>query len=133
MKTNNIRAWVHRFGDPRGDRVAHLVERQNKHPMTRGSIPVKSTTCEFFRVKNVVMTRCRCAQPPCICARIRMITYACTLNPVVHVRVRWITETRTECTKTWQNNQPADCGQYMEEEEDPQSAHLRNATTRTLI
>ena len=31
---------------------------------------------EFFRVKNVVLTRCRRAQPPCVYARIKMITHA---------------------------------------------------------
>ena len=32
-------------------------------------------------------------------------------DPVVHITVRWITETRKEPagTKTWQNNQPVDC------------------------
>ena len=33
--------------------------------------------CEFFRVKNVVLTRRRwCAQPLCVYARTKMITYA---------------------------------------------------------
>ena len=33
-------------------------------------------------------------------------------DPVVHVIVRWITETwiGPACTKKWQNNQPVDCG-----------------------
>ena len=48
---------------------------------------------EFFRVEDVVLTRCRCAQPP------RVYTHSyerlCTHveHPVVHVRVRWIMET----------------------------------------
>ena len=43
------------------DGVAQLVERQAQDPKDRGSNPVRSTrkTCEFFRVKNVVLTRCR--------------------------------------------------------------------------
>ena len=52
--------------------VAHLVERRTRDPKTRGSNPVRSTRtiCEFFRVKNVVLTRChcRCAQPLCVYA-----------------------------------------------------------------
>ena len=31
---------------------------------------------ELFRVKTVVLTRCRCTQPPCVYAHTRMITYA---------------------------------------------------------
>ena len=31
---------------------------------------------EFFPSRNVVLTRCRCAQAPCVYARIRIITYA---------------------------------------------------------
>ena len=48
----------------------------------------------FFRVKSVVLTRCRCAQPRCVHARIRMITYAryrsCSpcLNPVDYVNTK---------------------------------------------
>ena len=33
---------------------------------------------EFFRVKKVVPTRCRCAQPPCVYAPIRKTMYART-------------------------------------------------------
>ena len=35
-----------------------------------------NTNFEFFRVKKVVPTRCRCAQPPCVYARIRKTMYA---------------------------------------------------------
>ena len=35
----------------------------------------KNEFWEFFRVKHV-LTHYRCAQSPCVCARIRMITYA---------------------------------------------------------
>ena len=41
-----------------------------------------------YRVKQVVLTRCRCAQRPCVytpCAHVK--------DPVVHVRVLWIMET----------------------------------------
>ena len=47
--------------------------------------------CEFFQVKNVVLTCCRCAQPLCVHACARMITH--DKDPVVHVRVWWNTET----------------------------------------
>ena len=49
--------------------MAQLVERWTQDPKTGGSDPSLARSirkiCEFFRVKNVVMTRCRCAQPPC--------------------------------------------------------------------
>ena len=49
--------------------TAEFVERRPQNPMdsmTRGSHPVRSTRkkkWEFFRVKNDVLTRCRCVQP----------------------------------------------------------------------
>ena len=51
------------------DGVAQLVEHQTRDPKTRGLNPVcvRSTRkiCESFsRVKHVVLTCCRCAQPP---------------------------------------------------------------------
>ena len=60
--------------------------------------PIRSTrkTCKFFQVKNVVLTCCWCAQPPCVyyIACIRMMTYIMHVkDPVVYVRVWWITET----------------------------------------
>ena len=62
----------------RGDEVAQWVERRTRDPKDQGSNPVGSTrkNCEFFRVKNVVLTGCRCALPPCVYARTRMTTYA---------------------------------------------------------
>ena len=36
----------------------------------------KTNLWEFFRVKIVKLTHSRCAQPPCVHARIRIITYA---------------------------------------------------------
>ena len=42
-----------------GDGVAQLVERLTQDPKARGSNPARGT-----RVKNVVLTRCQCAQPP---------------------------------------------------------------------
>ena len=67
------------FTDAKVDGVAQLVEDQIRDPKTGGSNPacVRSTRklCEnFFQVKNV-LTRCRCTQPPCVYARVRMITY----------------------------------------------------------
>ena len=53
---------------PRGAGVAQLVERRTRDPETQGSNPVRSTRkmCEsFFPSQNVMLTRCRCAQPPC--------------------------------------------------------------------
>ena len=64
-----------------GDGVAQLVERLPQDPMdsmTGSSKPVRSaiqTMWFCFRVKNVALTRCRCAQPPCVYTRIKMITY----------------------------------------------------------
>ena len=59
-----------------GDGVAQLVERRTRDPKDRGSNPVRGTrkNCEFFRVRNIVLTRCRCVQPPCVYAHTRMIT-----------------------------------------------------------
>ena len=58
----------------------------------------KKKLWEFFRVKNVVLTHCQCSQPPCVYTRIRMITYTLThfKDPVVHVRVWWVTETQKD-------------------------------------
>ena len=65
-----------------GDGVAQLVERRTRGSMTSVT-PVRTPlgAPETFvkkkiQVKNVVLTRCRCAHPPCVDARIRMITYA---------------------------------------------------------
>ena len=72
-------------GPVRGKRdsggVNQLVERRPQDrmdSMTRGSNPILSTrkSCEFFRVEDVVPSHCKCVQPPCVYARIRMITYA---------------------------------------------------------
>ena len=59
--------------------MAQLVERWTRDPKNGGSntVCIRGTRkiCEFFQAKNVVLTRCRCAQPLCVYARIRMITY----------------------------------------------------------
>ena len=52
-----------------GDGVSQWVERRPQDPMdsmTRGSNPVRNTRkmCEFFGVKHVVLTRCRCSPIP---------------------------------------------------------------------
>ena len=65
------------------------------YPKVEGLNPVRSTRkTELFWVKQVVLTHCRCAQPSCV----YMHSYErpCThvKDPVVHVRVWWITETR---------------------------------------
>ena len=57
----------------------------------------KKNVWDFFRVKNTVLTRCRCAQPPCAYRRMRLIMYSTHVklkDPVVHVTVWWIMETR---------------------------------------
>ena len=63
-----------------------LVGRRTRDYLTSvtlSSNPVKKednkNNCEFFRVKNVVLTRCRCVRPPCAYAGIRTIIfiYAC--------------------------------------------------------
>ena len=64
--------------DP-SDRVAQLVERQIRDPKIRGLYPacIRSTRKMWvFQVKNVVPTRCWCAQPPCVHTCIRIIAYA---------------------------------------------------------
>ena len=79
-----------------GDGLAQWLERWTGDPKVEGSNPVRSTrkTFKFFRVRKVVLTRCRRAQPP------RVNTHAyerpCThvKDSVVHVRVRWIMQTR---------------------------------------
>ena len=61
-----------------GGGVAELVEHRTQNPKDEGSNPAQSARkmYEFFRVTNVLLTRCRCAQPPCVYARTRTITYA---------------------------------------------------------
>ena len=66
-----------------------------------------------------MLTRCQCAF-----ARIRMITYVRKINPVVHVRVRWIMETRKELRPSMHlkydnNGQMLDRWSLMEEEAVP--------------
>ena len=84
----------------RGGGLVHLVEGRTRDPKTGGSNPacVMSTrkiSESFFRVKNVVLTRCRCAPPPRVYTRTHKNDHVRTLrDPVVHVRVRWNTESR---------------------------------------
>ena len=56
-----------------GQRVGVEIQR------SRVRIPsgAQEQTCEFFGVKTVVLTRCRCAQSPCV--------YACE-RPCTHVK-----------------------------------------------
>ena len=51
------------------------------------------TSAEFFQVKTVVLTRCRCSQPPCVYARIER-PCAHVKDPVVLVGVWWIMKTQ---------------------------------------
>ena len=79
-----------------GDRVAQWVERRTQYPKDRGSNPIRSPRkiCEFLRVRNVVLTRCQCAQPPppCVYACTRMITYAWyrSCSPCQSFVVLWV-------------------------------------------
>ena len=60
------------------DGVAQLIERRTWDQKERISNPIRSIRhiYEFVLVKNVVMTRCRCPQPPCVYMTLtRMITY----------------------------------------------------------
>ena len=87
-----------------GDWVAQLVERRTQDPKTRGSNLVKSRkqNCESFSESK---TLCRFAvgvpnSRVSEYARIRMISRMHVKDPAVHVRDRWITETRKDpaCT-----------------------------------
>ena len=73
-----------------GDRVTQLVECRNRDSMT----PKVRTPCQehkkmCFSVKKILLTYCRCAQPLCVNAHIR-IKFADVKDPVVHVSVWWI-------------------------------------------
>ena len=81
----------------KGDRVAQWVQHGTRHSMTQVQTPLgaQEKIKYFFQVKNVVLTHSQCAQPPCVYARIRMIT-----DPVINVRVWWIMELNTQKTST---------------------------------
>ena len=72
-----------------GDGLAQWLERRIQRTKVR--IPSGSSTrkiCEFFRVKNVVRTHCRCAQPnPCVSTHTQEWSHVHVKDPVVHVRV----------------------------------------------
>ena len=73
----------------KGDRGSR-VERRTQDSMTRGSNPVRGTrkTGEFFRVKYcVVLTRCRCAQHPCIYIYITYARVQEVYSPNVKIRL----------------------------------------------
>ena len=46
--------------------MAQWVERRTRDPKDRIPSGAQSFFFEFFLVKHVVLTRCRCAQPPCV-------------------------------------------------------------------
>ena len=87
-----------------GDGVAQLLERRTQESWAEVRIP-SGEIClfVFFRVKNVVLTRCRCI--PSVYTHTHEWSHTHGKDPVVHVRVRWITETWKDpaCTKKWQN------------------------------
>ena len=74
-----------------GDGVAQLAEHRLEIQRSEVRTSEKKTIVIDFPSQNVVLTRCRCAQPPCV------HTHAYT-DSVVHVIILWITETRNHCT-----------------------------------
>ena len=57
--------------------VAQWLECWTEDPKVEGSNPVRSTRkTDFFQVKKVVLTHCRCAQPLCVYTCIRNTMYA---------------------------------------------------------
>ena len=61
-----------------GDGLAQWLELWTGDPKVEGLNPVRSTRkTVFFLVKNIVLTRCWCAQPPCVYARKWKTMYAC--------------------------------------------------------
>ena len=79
-----------------GDGLAQWLERWTEYPKVEGSNPVRSTRnlFEFVRVKKFVLIRCRCAQPPVVYTHEYERPCTHVIDYVVHVRVRWIMETR---------------------------------------
>ena len=63
-----------------GDGVVQFVKRRTQDPTpevrTRSASGAQETCVILFPSQNVVLTRCQCAQPPCVHAGIRMITHA---------------------------------------------------------
>ena len=95
---NELTLAVHRLILGVTSVVAQLVERRTQHSMTslirvRTPSGAQEKCVHFFQSK---MLCCQCAQLPCVYkARIRIILTHVE-DPVVHVRVRWITETRKD-------------------------------------
>ena len=52
------------------------LQRWMEIQRSRVQIPLGAQENEFFQVKKVVLTRCRCSQPLCVYARIRKTMYA---------------------------------------------------------
>ena len=64
-----------------GGSVGRVSDSRSKDPKDRRFEPYlcqahNTNLSEIFRVKDVLLTRCRCAQTPCIYARTRIIKYA---------------------------------------------------------
>ena len=60
-----------------GDGVAQLVEHRLaiQRPEVRTPSGAQETIVRVFPSQNVVLTRCRCAQPLCVYARTRMMNH----------------------------------------------------------
>ena len=59
-----------------GGSIAWASDLRSKDPRFEHRQEHKKNLWEFFWVKNVVLTHCRCARLLCVYARVRMITYA---------------------------------------------------------
>ena len=81
--------------------MAHLVQRRPPDPMDsmiRGSNPVRSTR----KLESLSESKYRSdSLLVCPTPRVKTHAYECThvKDPVVHVKVQWIRETRKHCTQ----------------------------------
>ena len=64
--------------------IGRELDGRSKDPRFEPCQKHKKICWEFLQVKNVVLNRCRCAQPLCVYTRIRMITYAGYISCSLH-------------------------------------------------
>ena len=83
-------------------------------PKTQGSNPIRKTRtiCESFFESKLLCWLAVGVPNPCVYTHAQEWSHTHVKDPVIHVGVWLITETRKDpaCTKKWQNNQPVDCG-----------------------